>query len=759
MRVTIERIRTLVLASGALLVIALVAFLAIGRWKSHLNLREIPKRLGVNIQQEANGVTYTQSHGGHTLFKIHASKVVQLKKGNRALLHDVQIELYGEDGTRVDRIAGEEFEYDQKNGTATAAGPVEITLMRPRQAPAVAPQRSAAPGSAADSGPGSRATPLTNAEEKAAEGEVHVKTSGLTFDQKSGLATTAQRVEFGIAQGTGSSVGAIFDSDKGQLVLDHAVELNVTHGTERVLLHAGHAEFQRDSLVCLLQQAQASFRGGTAAAGHARVLFRADGSAARLDATDGFSMTSATDAHVSAPRGSLEFDEHNQPRHGTLAGGATIDSSANERQVHGTAPNADFAFTPQGVLRNAHLEGGVTIHSDETRDAAGKVGQELRVSRDWRSPRADMEFRQAAKGQISLASVAGDGGVVISGESRRGKDAALPSRMAADRVTAEFGESQELSHVTGTGHASLVETTASGATQTTTGDRVEAEFLPRAAAREHPAATGAGGKSPARASAGGTSGSQIESASVDGNVVLVQQPATKAGLAPEGPLRATAGHMHYEGAGAWLHLTLKPRVEDRGLQLTADKVDVSQASGDAFAHGDVKATWLGSPQDKARTGPTAGGTDGLSLGGRGPSHIVASEAQLHQDTGEATFHGRVRLWQDANSISAPVILLNRTRQTLRAESSDPKEPVRVVMLSAGGSLKVSGGEKEAGGGPGTAGTGKASREAHGLPAGLLPASGNKPERAGPSLIRVRGGDLKYSEAERRAIMHGLSGIL
>jgi lipopolysaccharide export system protein LptA len=108
-----------------------------------LQPRDLPKRLGIDIQQEANGFTYTQAHGAHSLFKIHASKVVQLKKGN-ALLHDVKIELYGEDGSRVDRIEGSEFEYDQKSGTAKAAGPVEITLMRPGVAPAIAPKATPA---------------------------------------------------------------------------------------------------------------------------------------------------------------------------------------------------------------------------------------------------------------------------------------------------------------------------------------------------------------------------------------------------------------------------------------------------------------------------------------------------------------------------------------------------------------------------------------------------------------------------------------
>ena len=84
MRLTIERLRTLVLAAGVLLLVALGVFLAVGKWKNPFNVRDLPKRLGIEIQQEANGVTYTQALGAHSLFKIHASKVVQLKKGNRA---------------------------------------------------------------------------------------------------------------------------------------------------------------------------------------------------------------------------------------------------------------------------------------------------------------------------------------------------------------------------------------------------------------------------------------------------------------------------------------------------------------------------------------------------------------------------------------------------------------------------------------------------------------------------------------------------
>jgi lipopolysaccharide export system protein LptA len=680
-------LRTLVLAAGVLLVVALAVFLAIGKWKHPFNRKDLPQRLGLNIQQEANGWTYTHGLRGHTQYKIHASRLEQLKQGNRVLLHDVKIELYGEDGSRVDRIQGSEFEWDPDGGTAKANGPVEITLMRPGVAPAIAPK--ATPGQAVADKPKSA---LTSAAKTASTGEIHVKTSGLTFDKDSGLASTTQRVDFSMAQGTGNSMGASYDSDEGLLVLDHAVELTTRRAGELVELHAQHAEFERDSQLCRMRTATADYRGGEATAAEARVLFREDGSAVRLDAAGGFTLTTANGGKLAAPIGRMDFTEKNLPRHGHLEGGVTMESARAGRHVHGTAPAVELEFNAQGILRHAHMERGVQMRTEEQSESQGEP---LRVSRDWRSPVADIEFRENAKGQAEPATIHGIQGVVVTGESQRGKGAVQPSRLAADDLTGQFGPGSVLTAITGIGHAAMEQTTATGTREQTSGDRIEAHLAPAAGGK--PAAKGAIGAA-----------SQIQAATVEGHVVLVEEPAAKPGQ-QQTAMRATAGKAVYEGAGEWLHLTVSPRVEDGGLQLTADKIDVSQASGDAFAHGNVKASWV-STGDAAK-GPQQGT---VALGGQGPAHVVAAEAQLRQPAGEATFKGQARLWQQANSVAAPVIVLDRTRQTLTARSADPAEPVRAVLLSTGTSGKS----------------------------------------ATPAVIRVRGGDLKYSDAERKAVMHG-----
>jgi lipopolysaccharide export system protein LptA len=683
-RLTIERMRTLVLAAGVVLMLALGAFLAIGKWKKPFSAHDLPKRLGVGIQQEANGFTHAEFRAGKAVFKITASRVEQLTNDD-IRLHSVRIEMYGAEGRGEDSIEGNEFEYNQHDGIAIAAGPVEITLTRPGDTPALLP--GSAEAKALRDVP--KTGPLATAVQDVQAGMMRVKTSGLTFDQKSGVAKTDARVEFALAQGSGSAVGAAYDSQKGELVLNRSVDLQTHRGTETVHLTAQHATFDRDAQICRLSDAAVAYRDGEAHSTEATVKFHDDGTAERLDAAKGFALTTVSGGRLAAPTAMLLFGAQNQPAHGHLEGGVTIDADANGRTTHGTAPTAEIEFGAQGVLRRAHLERGVEIASD---DQTGGTHSH----RVWRSPAANLNFRQAGHGQLELASMHGIGGVVVTSDTER-NGTATPARFAADDVTGTFGADSALTAMTGVGHATMEQTTQQGARQITSGDRLEAHF-----------ATSARTDVQVRSAA-----AQVESATVTGHVVLLEQPSAKPGAAAEPPMRATAQRAVYEGAGEWLHLTGAPRVEDGGLQLAADRIDVSEDSGDAFAHGNVKASWSGST-----TGKPAG-AHAQALGGQGPAHVVSAEAQLHRATGEASFQGQARLWQQANSIAAPTITLDRTRQTLTAHTASAADPVRVVLLSA-----------------------------------TLAQQGKAPSNATPQVIRVRGGDLKYSEAERKAVMHG-----
>jgi lipopolysaccharide export system protein LptA len=669
--------------------------------------------LAREIQQESENFDYTHNFGAHSKFRIHAAKAIQLKN-EHIDLRGVEIEINGADGSQSDRIAGDEFEYDEKSGVATAEGPVEMFLTRPP----------------AQEGNGSKSDRQHTAEGVAKKtSQVRVKTSGISFDRNTGVVTTAARVDFSITQGSGSAVGASFDSQSGYLKLMQSVELATHRGGDPVQIHAQHAEFDRGAHLCELRAATLEYRNGEAHAAQASILFRDDGSAQRLDAAGGFQLTTATGGRLASPTAVMDFDEHNQPRHGHMGGGVTMDSAEAGRTVHGTSPTAELEFNAQGQLRRAHLERGVTFASKEAR--ADTAEEPLQVSRTWRSPVADVDFRtveSAGKTQVEPETIHGTGGVAITSESQRGAGARVPAKMSADEVTGRFGAGSALRTLVGAGHAEMEQTTATGTLQTASGDRLTAEFVEN----QEQGSKGTRGQG----SRGGTQTSgapDVQSAELDGHVVLFQQPAAKSGAQPRPPLRVTAGKAAYEGDGEWLHLLGNsrtgggPRIVKDGLELTAEKVDVSRQSGDAFAHGNVKATWFGGTQ----TGGAANGggnQGGAAFGGNGPAHVIAAEAQLNESTGEAAFRGHARLWQQANSVAAPEIVLNQHLETMVAKTSDARDPVRAVLVSAG-----------APGAGNARGQGVASSAA---------------KTATPSVIRVRGGELRYFAAEYRAVMHG-----
>ena len=67
-------------------VLALAAVAVVGgfymraRMELRHALRDLPGKVGIDIQQTSEGFTMSKSEGGRTLFTIHASKATQFKR-------------------------------------------------------------------------------------------------------------------------------------------------------------------------------------------------------------------------------------------------------------------------------------------------------------------------------------------------------------------------------------------------------------------------------------------------------------------------------------------------------------------------------------------------------------------------------------------------------------------------------------------------------------------------------------------------------
>src|SRR5208337_4820568 len=172
-------------------------------------LKQVPEKIGLDIQQTATGFTVSKSAQGRTLFKIEASKAIQFKQGDLVELHDVAITLYGRDSSRYDRIYGDDFELNQRSGDVTAKGEVKIDLE-------ANPQGLLNPD---------QATP------RDLKNPIHLRTSGLVFNQKTGDAHTKEKVDFTLPQATGSAIGVHYVAKTSILTLDSQVAIQVEPST------------------------------------------------------------------------------------------------------------------------------------------------------------------------------------------------------------------------------------------------------------------------------------------------------------------------------------------------------------------------------------------------------------------------------------------------------------------------------------------------------------------------------------------------
>src|SRR5438876_9434899 len=128
MPVPIARLRRWFAAAAIFVSIIVLGTYFHARHRVQNALRQVPGKIGINIQQSAEGFTISKSEQGRTLFKLQASKAIQFKQGGRAELHDVTITVYGRDSSRFDQVYGKDFEYDQQSGNVTSKGEVAIDL-------------------------------------------------------------------------------------------------------------------------------------------------------------------------------------------------------------------------------------------------------------------------------------------------------------------------------------------------------------------------------------------------------------------------------------------------------------------------------------------------------------------------------------------------------------------------------------------------------------------------------------------------------
>lgn len=655
MRWSATKLRWLLLGGVLLLTAVVGGFLGLARYRAARLWQHILARNGVNLRQETNGITWSQSSGGRTVFTLHASKAIPEGK-HRWALHDAVLVLYGREPGRDDRIYGRNFEYDDTEGVARALGEVNLDLQTPGPANAAHQQGPEAPlgfGTTQESAaPGSRV--------------IHVRTSGLVYTRKLGLATTKESTEFRFGDLVCTSLGAEFDSVQSRVRLLAAVHLQGTLRNRPFSLQAAHAELDRKTEVASLVAPVLRDERRTASAAEAVLHLNKDGSLQTLEAGGGVSLGSGTTT-MTAPTVQAAFAAANRPVRAHLASGVSLVGTDPLRPVRAHARSLDLAWDGSGVLSRVNAQEDVSFEQTSTA-FGGKTQQRRFTAKEAIGSLAGSKGRSPELQKVQLI---GSARIASKEQKGPGVGAAEDTQIAADQLTANFGQGSgrqpALQRLTGVGHTTVEQVRSDGSRQQSAGDTLEATFAPAVNGQRPPMAKAAGERGPGQPRAGQE---QLISAVQTGHVRVQSWTAGT----PTHPAEHTLG----DGAsasdaasnstltlagGGGEHATVSASAGD----LEAEEIVLHQDTGDADAQGGVLATSVGQAGGEA-------------------THVQASRAHLAHTTGLTRFFGEpgrpVRLWQGGSEIQADTLLLDGRTHVLEARPTSPEGLVRAVFVEA-----------------------------------------------------------------------------
>jgi lipopolysaccharide export system protein LptA len=602
MPVSISRLRRWLAVSAILVALMVAGAYFYARHRVENALKQVPGKIGLDIQQTAEGFTVSRSEQGRTMFKVQASRAVQFKAGGRTQLHDVTITLYGRDSSRFDQIYGQSFEYDPQSGNVVGKGPVQIDLQ-------ANPEGVLHPDQAAP---------------KELKNPIHLTTSDLVFNQKTGDAYTHAKVDFRIPQARGSAVGVTYAAKNNLLTLQSQVEVHFA-GSTPATVTAASAVLDKLPRTVLLDHPHVITASEKAQSEQATLFLRPDNALDHVLATGDVQLDSAGPKVVHTRSQQLEIfmDQNRDVLRSIVLSGDVSVQQPGPQVLSGSADRLTFDFTGKNVVSSVHAQQDVRLSQQETAKTAGAQDIELTAPA--------VHFLVAAGRHLQEAETVGAGPRITLWPAGTVPTAGQQTLVTAAKFEAHFDDAGQISALRGEPNAQIVTTGPGQPNRVSTSRTVEAIFHPGKGLQE-----------------------------------IIQQGSV---AYADGERKAWADQARYTPSDQFLSLSGSPRVIDGSMTTTANSMRMNRTTGDAYATGDVKSTY-----NDLKSEP-----GGALLASSSPIHVTSGSMAAHRTPAVAIYTGNARLWQDANIVQAPSIQFDRDHRSVLAQGTAGQEVSTVIV--------------------------------------------------------------------------------
>jgi lipopolysaccharide export system protein LptA len=609
-------------ALAALLLASITGGIYLRRqWVAHMERTKAPPPLAENQERQSIGLTVSRGEGERTVFTVQASKSTDLKGADISLLEDVKVTVFGKLGDRHDVIHTQTCRYAKTNGGIECSGDVQFELQ-----------------SAADA--------ARIQKEGGKPNVIHVETSGVTFNAKSGKAETSQPVKFQMPNGDGDGVGGTYLSEEGILRLEKNVHVTLRQTgalaigkkqdgpSSDVVLHGTSMEMgKKTRQVVLAGPATATTPTQELSAGQLIVLLDEQNRAQTLIAEPGkLNQTPELVAHGGkGPTGNGTMRADLMTAHLAPAGWVrTMEATGN---VQGKSESGEMQADTANVemwpavnqAKILTLRGNVHVNQRDP-----KTG----TARKLVTTVLQMNFAGGKPGDPNPVQHAE---TLARGTMDWSDTPTSQSKLSADKLAVDFGTAGKAKDLVATGN---VETER----------RMEGKPMQTATSTNGDAQLDAGG-----------SWTQM---TLRGNVHL-----------KEGGRTAEAHQAVFERVPATTVLTGQAVARDESSITHATRITFHQETGDIEAEGKVRSTDLGNSPDSIHLSPS-------------PSNVISDHMVGNSKAGGALYTGHARLWQGQSVLEADSIELLRETRVLNAKGN-----VRAVFPKEGNDSSASANNK------------------------------------------------------------------
>ncbi len=594
-------------AAAAILLVVIVAGVYLRRsWQTREAAKSAPPSVPATVHQRSAEFSFSKVENDRTLFTVRASHATEFRQGNRSLLEDVWITIYGRQGSRFDNIHTHACDYLSDTGRIVCAGEVQIDL---------------------ESAEDAREHPAQVSSGNSSARLIHVGTSNVTFDRETGEARTDRPVDFSFPYGQGRAVGVVYNSERGVVRLQRDVELKLQPAgsvaqrgaAESMTLTGGSLEYHRDDRTLRLLAPVVARQG---------------------------------QRELTAGQLALELDADLRARRLVAAGergGSRPELRSADKRGRAVLVADRFVafFHPRGWTERIEASGNVRGTS------TGSTGEDHLEAQQ-------LVLEMVAKLNQPRLLVASGG--VKAQSSHRGASRRLETAaMRLSFVAAQNSRGQRLDHGESLAPATMEwtapDSVAGKSVNVTTklqGQQVTAEFDPRNRLKTLAAHNGveAERRLPGRPPQVSTSRELVARFDRAGEWTELDQNG--AVRVREGDRTAQADRARLERATQNYVLSGSVVLTDSGTRSTAQSVSFNQVTGEMRAEGDVRTTDLGA------------GRSGIANLAPQPAHVAADRLQTSSSGGQALYTGHARLWQGDSVIEADSIQLFRDAKTLNA---------------------------------------------------------------------------------------------